>query len=525
MSTVDTRFKILALATFAPVADEALAIPPQVVDRASLDEVMGKMALHLDLNVEKSLCPEGRLTFRFDRLKSLHPDGIVTSHPFFKQLSAAKEYIKKARQDGEPNDRIRQELRQWPELPPIELQAPPVSPKTPNQHSQIDHILAMVALDSATQTGADSIRTDTQQLDAIACGLLNALFDDKRFQTMESAWRGLRLLLQQGVDTAETTVSISSVQPEALEANLEALSPHLIADLPNVILLDLPFDNTPLAASRLEIAARWAATWMVPIIAWVPASFFQLTQWSRLGTLPYIPNHLGFPAYAKFNRLRQSSDGHWICLTCNRFLVRYPYGEENPPRHTPFVESGLNWIAPVWGLGTLISQSVSRHRWPTGFCDKQRFLIQDLAFHTDGHLPPMVSETLFDQNRLSQFVEVGFTPLATAPKKDWAFFPRAVTVSGQSLAYQLLLTQATQFILWCKDHLPAEIAPDDLKRQLESYLTRFSEQSDPPLFSSIVIDIETQATQAESGIPLTIQLMPAAAFLQNRRPIELRLNW
>jgi len=525
MSGFDTRFKILALATFAPEADEALAISPQVVDRASLDEVMGKMALHLDLNVEKSLCPQGRLNFQFDRLKALHPDGIVTSHPFFIQLSAAKDFIKTARQNGEPNDRIRQELRQWPELPPIELQAPAVSPKAPNQTSQIDHILNMVALDSTSQTRQVSSRTDAEQLEAIERGLLNALFDDKRFQTMESAWRGLRLLLQQGVDTAETTVSISSVQPEALEANLEALSPHVIADLPNVILLDLPFDNTPLAAERLEIAARWAGTWMVPIIAWVPASFFQLSQWSRLGTLPYIPNHLGSSAYAKFHRLRLSPDGHWICLTCNRFLVRYAYGEENPPRHTPFVESGWNWIAPVWGLGTLIAQSISRHRWPTGFCDKQRFLIQDLAFHTDGHLPPMVSETLFDQNRFSQFVEAGFTPLATAPKKDWAFFPRAVTISGQSLAYQLLLTQVTQFILWCKDHLLAENDPDDLKRQLESHLTRFSEQSDPPLFSSIVIDIETKATQAESGIPLTIKLMPAAAFLQNRRPIELRLDW
>jgi len=522
MTSFDQRLKILALAPFASDADRIPSVRPWVVERTTLDEVMGTMNIRFTLFVEKRLCPRGSLTFQLDRLKSLHPDGIVKSHPFFQQLTHAKAFVQNARQKGEPAGHIRQGLNQWPELPPLDIQDRPL-PETSEPTGSIDNILNMVALDSTAQTSTGSGRGETDQIDAIVSSLLAALFADARFQTMESAWRGLRLLLQQGVENSDTVVSIAALDAESMAERLEALTPHLVNDPPSVVLLDLPFDNTPLGVERLGIAAQWAATLMVPVIAWVPANFFQLSQWSELGTLPYLPHHLQTQAYVKFHNLKQSPNGHWLCLTCNRFLVRHPYGTENRPRHASFSESSHNWIAPVWGLGTLIAQSTSRHRWPTRFCDIRHFRLQDLAFHSDGDLPPLVSETLFDLNRLEQLVQAGFTPLATEPKRDSAFFPKAVTVNGNSLAFQLLLAQVTQFVLWCKDHLSAESNPDHLKQQLSSALTIFSQQSDPSAFSSM--EIETQPMDPEGRIPVVIRLTPAVAILPGTQPIELQINW
>ena len=142
----------------------------------------------------------------------------------------------------------------------------------------------MVALDGTETAEPGSHQDEADQIDTVAKAILTALFEDHRFQEMESAWRGLRLLLQQGVsDNASATVSIATVHTQTLAERLDDLTPLIVNDLPNVILLDLPFDNTPLSIERLTAAARWSTTLMVPVIAWVPPAFFQIPKWSRLG--------------------------------------------------------------------------------------------------------------------------------------------------------------------------------------------------------------------------------------------------
>ncbi len=523
MTSFDTHFKILALAPFQPEDAGAVPKPPQVVERSTLDDVMHSMAIRLPLNIEKSLCPNGSLEFQLANLKSFHPDGIVKSNPFFQKLSQAKAYLEAARRKGETTSRIREGLHQWPELPTIDIQEkkPPAKSKS---ESNIDNILSMVALDGTETAEPGSHQDEADQIDTVAKAILTALFGDHRFQEMESAWRGLRLLLQQGVsDNASATVSIATVHTQTLAERLDDLTPLIVNDLPNVILLDLPFDNTPLSIERLTAAARWSTTLMVPVIAWVPPAFFQIPKWSRLGTLPLIRHHIETQAYAKYQSVVQSEYGHWLCLTCNRFLVRYPYGEDNQPRLIPFNEPDVNWIAPVWSLGTLVAQSAYKEGWPTRFCDVQKYQIQDLALQTGGELPPMVSEAQFDRDRLEQFVQGGFTPLACETKRDVAFFPKAVVINGTSLAYQILLSQVTQFILWCKDHISSEGDPGHLEEQLKTALNRFSDQSDPPGFAKAAIDV--QPIDQQGRIPVAIKLTPSSTTLPGQHPIELHLGW
>lgn len=523
MSTFDARFKVLALSPFHADEDRTPSGPPLRVERASLDAIIEAMQIQLSLPLEKSLCPDGSLSFHFNNLKSLHPDGIVKSHPFFQKLYNAKAFIETARRDGESAHRIREGLHQWPDLPPIDIQERKSAEKS-SPKGGVDNILSMVALNGAEKDKVPPVQSEADQIDAIASSILETLFNDGRFQTMESAWRGLRLLLQQGVsDSSAGTVHIAGVHAETLTESLDALTPHIVNDLPNVILLDLPFENTPISIERLAVAAEWAATMMVPLIAWVPPTFFQLSSWPELDTLPFIPHHIETQTYAKFQKVVQSEGGRWLCLACNRFRIRYPYGEENRTRHVPFNESNINWIAPVWGLGALVAQSASRDGWPTRFCDIRKYQIQDLALPTTAALPPMVSEVCFEHDRLEQFIQAGFTPLASETKRDSAFFPKATMANGASLAYQILLSQVTQFILWCKDHISAEGDPGHLKEQLKAALDRFSNKSAPPGFSEGAIEV--QPTDQQGCIPVTIKLTPSAATLPGQPPIELHLNW
>lgn len=521
------RFKILTLAPFdvadahgnLPVWDR----PPVSVDRVGLDQAMTAMDIRLWLPLPTSCCPSGGLEFHIDHLKGLHPDGLLKSHPFLFQADQARRFLTQSRKDGLIAAQIRDGLNQWSDLPPIDVPDRPAPSTASPSADTIDNLLNMVAVpDQQGMSTPKSVQEPTP-VDAIIHQVLAELFAHPGFRQLEAAWRGLRLLLQQGAVEDNVRVDIAAVHPETLDASLEALSVHLVNDLPGLIILDLPFDNSPLSAERLARVAQWASTLMVPLVAWTPPAFFQIQGWDDLAALPYLPHHLETSAYAKFRTLQQSHDGHWVCLACNRFLIRYPYGPENRPRQIDFVESGPLWIPPVWALGTLVARAMATTGRPARFTDQRRFRIQDLALHPEKTAQPVTVEHLLPRDRLDQMVTAGINPLATERGGDTAFFPQAVTLAGTSLAYQLLTCQVTQFVLWCKDNLPAENDPAALETQLRLAFQVFSEQSTPNGLDSFVISSEP--TNAEGKIPLTISVTPSAAFLPGRTSIELNLDW
>jgi type VI secretion system protein ImpC len=523
MMIPEPSFHILCLAPFDGEAGRNNPVAPRSVASADLDEAMAALQIRFFLSLDSDLCPAGGLDLQLDCLKALHPDGIVKTQPFFEHLFQARTFVQTARGQGADAVQIRQGLKQWPDLPPIEVREEIPEKKQASSESRLDSILNMVTLPDSPTAASPQLPNEADPVDAIAQRILDTLFASPRFQRLESVWRGLRLLLQQTKADGAVHVQVACVHAETLGEDLEALTPHVIGNLPNVILLDLPFDNSSVAIERLNVAARWAATLMVPIIAWSAVEFLQISSWGDLGTLPFVPHHMETPAYAKFQKLRHSDEGHWLCLACNRFLTRYPYGKENRPRHFPFNESDPLWIAPVWAVAALIAQSVAQCGWPTRFCERNRFQVQDLALHSQGQLPPMVSEGRIDRDRLDQLARAGLTPLASETGSDRAFLPRAVTIAGSSLAYQLLLSQATQFILWCKDQLPAATNTTILQAHLEDALRLFSDRSRPPGFARMTVT--TGPADTAGRIPVHLALMPDPAVLPGSLVIEMGLDW
>ncbi len=523
MQLPNAPYKILALAPFTMAPSQPWLQAPLPVDRQSLDDAMQAMTINGYLPLESELCPARGLDLLFDNLKSLHPDGMVKSISYLAKLMAAKEFVIKARKNGEHATQILDELRhRWPDLPAINLKdSAPTKSSAAKSSSSLDNLLDMVALPGQDQGQKPVNQDETRQFDAIVQKVLSTLFEWPAFRQMEAAWRGLRLLLQQGIVGAGAAVQIVPIQPENLSSTIDAITPLIIDQPPDVVLLDLPFDNSALAMERLATVARWAATMMTPLIAWAPASFLQIDNWDQLVTLPFIPNHVAQPAYAKYQKLRQSADGHWVSLTCNRFLVRYPYGPENKPRSVNFAETTLSWVPPIWAIGTLIAQSVSQTGWPTHLTHRQKFNIQDLALQHPPGIPPMVVEANFDRDRQDQFIRAGLTPLVS--ERDTAFVTQAVALSGTALAYQLLICRMTQFLLWCKDNLPAETEPAILQTQLKLAFQVLSEQSRPPAFESVTIF--TGPPDNEGHIPITISIVPSGSVLPSRQPIEMMLDW
>ena len=522
MQTDGTRYSILALAPFDPNPALDDRGTPLEVTRETLDEKAAALNIRYCLPLDTNLCPSGGIELAIDGIKALQPDSMLQKNGYLKRLLEAGAFVDRARKDSQTVDQIADGLRRWPDLPKVAL------PITPNhktvEHSDssrdaIDQILQMVAMPAPP--GRSPIAGNPLQ--DMPAQILNALLRRPDFRRMEAAWRGLRLLLSQGAVSDSVRVAIAPLRPESPIEGLHRLSPRLQADPPSLIIVDWSFDNTPLSIERLRALSQWADALMVPVLAWVSPAFLQIDSWEELTALSYLPHHLDTAAYAKYRTLRQAPESRWLSLTCNRFLVRYPYGPENPPRRISMQEPTPLWIAPVWGLATLVAQSVCHTGWPTRFTEGARFQLHDLAAANSTRTPPIVTEFSPDADRRAQLLKIGLSPLSTEAGRDRAFCNEAVTLAGSSLKHQLMIGQVSQFIRWCREHLPVDRTPADLQFQLKLAFQVFSERSRPAGLAEVRVDAQTPD---EAGcLPVRVLITPTMEVLPGEDPIELQLNW
>ena len=88
-----SQFKLLALGPFTAAPAQVWQQAPLEVDRQSLDAAMAALGIHLLLPLDAHLAPDGGLDFHFDCLKALHPDGLMSRHPYLNQLVQAKAFL------------------------------------------------------------------------------------------------------------------------------------------------------------------------------------------------------------------------------------------------------------------------------------------------------------------------------------------------------------------------------------------------------------------------------------------------
>jgi type VI secretion system protein ImpC len=516
-------FKILALAPVLPQHKTCWEQDPIQVDKYNLDEVMHTLSPSVHIPLPRDLCPAGGLDLSLTGLKSLHPDGLVETNPFFNHFLEAKEYLKEAFSRGLSHEQIAEGLGDWPDLPPIQI---PSANKAPSKKaaSAVENILKIVALpEQDTAAISASLPKRVGQVDAIMRQVLGRVFSAPSFRDIEAVWRGVKLLLDQGKTDGNVRLEIVPVVPETLDETLTLLAPRLIQTPPSIVILDLAWDNSPKSIESLHRVAELGEIVLAPVICWITNQFFYLDSWHTLNTLPYLPHHLDGQPYAKWRRLAGSPSAKWLAVTCNRLVARYPYGQDNPARTIPFEESAPLFVSPVWALAALIAQSVAATGWPTCFAQWQRIRITDLALYAPGTKDAIATETSFSEDRIEQFIKAGILPLVSPRRSDIAFSPGDTTVAGVPLSYQVLVSKVSHFVLWCKDNFAASLEPDDLKKRLEKAFALLWETTGHPAPKGL--DITLGKLDKHGKQPVTITLTPSREVLPSGATIELQFLW
>lgn len=520
ISIPDIPFSILALAPFTPEISHEASAKILTIDPIDIDQTLLVMAPSFFVSLPLEICPAGGVQIQLQRMRDFTPDGLLESQPYLTQLLEADLFCNEAEQQKMSPQDILQRLKTWPALP----QLLPASAKefTKGKSSSLENILSMVDLpgsQSSVQVEASTGAGGTYG--ALACQILDAIFADPTFRSLESCWFGLRHLGRY-LAAAGGRLEILSASTEDIKEVLEENRERLITQPPSLFLIDQAFSSSERSIQILDTLAQFGQEMLVPVLAWADYSFFQISSWIELDKLSFLPNYFEGASFASYRSLQQSDSGRWIALACNRFLTRFPYGPEYRSRVLPFKEQGLAWHSPVWGVAALMASRVKEIGWPTGMASSAQCLLEDLAITTEGLKEPGSLEVKLSKNRLEQLTCCGIMPLAGRKGTDTAFLAGDVMLAKNiSLSYQLLVCRVSHFILWCRDHWQECMQEEELESRLRTGFQLFAEEQGP--FPAG--DVTVTCRLAQGALNVSFCWRPSSQILSTRQEIVLEFSW
>ena len=436
MDNTSLPYKILALAPFAPVPQEKFKPEFVEVDLYSIDEAIEQISPVLYVPLPADLCPEGAVTLKFKRIKDFKPESIVKNNPYLTSMSNSKESTQ------------------------ISGQKKGSAPSAKEEKSKIDDILSMVATsDSSPDSSSGTLLK--KPIDSVMSSITRKIFSNTKFQRTESAWRGLQNLIKKAdiKGFKKISLSISSVSQNSLEAVLNEIALLPYNEIPNMVLIDLGFDNTIPSIELLEKVAQFTDRMLLPACVWIESEFFRIENFNQLHKIPYIKNHLADVSYAKFKKVTTLPGAAWLIVNCNSFAIR--------PAHE-FEEQPL-FVSPVWGMGILCAKAVNKEGWPMGFTKYNTYIINDLAMFSSDDKTTASTRALFSEDRIMQLVEAGITPVVGVKNKDFALIPKQTSLAGDSIKFQMFFNRVIESLIDVREKSISGNRPED---EISSGLSR-----------------------------------------------------
>ncbi|MDQ5986644.1 MAG: hypothetical protein CSYNP_02374 [Syntrophus sp. SKADARSKE-3] len=525
MQYSDPTFTILALGAFTPLGESGYSARLVPAETPSLEEALGAFSPRLWIPVPTAICPDGGLTLAPRRIEDLHPDDLIRTVPYLKDLYDAMVWIGEAMGRGlTPEDMAAWIKDHWRTLPlNLSLGTKPAATR-----SAVDDLLSMVELPGSAgppDSGSGGPAAWKRQIEQLLADNLACVFADPSFRAFEAAWRGAEVVLRQGIAQGGqgTRMYLASVSPAGLEDALESIADDAARILPNLIVVDMPFDQSPRCLDMLDGLARFAENLLAPAAVWVRPSFLHLGRWDELHRLPLLQNHIETAAYAKWRKLMARQDGCWLVAVGNRFLSRLPYGSDNRPRSVFLEERELLWVSPVWAVAALAAQSIEIFGWPSRFSDAANIRLRQMTVFDIPDRGRSVTEGAISEERVYQLIDIGVTALTGAPEKEAVFIPRETTVAGESLGFQMFLSRVIAFLIRCRDQFsagPEELSPE--KYVYEALVALFRRTGyEPPS------DLSVEAGDAEAyePVPLAIAFSPPPPVRIGDRQIAFTFSW
>lgn len=293
------------------------------------------------------------------------------------------------------------------------------------------------------------------EIDAKLGSQMDEILHHPDFQALESAWRGLQLLVDRTNFRENIRIEILSVSKEDLLDDFE--------DSPEVMQSGLykhiytaeygQFGGQPVGAIIANYYLSWLAGRQADAVRLqrglhgpravrgrCRAKVFGLESFTGLPDLKDLKDHFEGPQFAKWQSFRQSEDSRYVALTVPRFLLRTPYDpEENPVKSFAYKETVANshehylWGNTAYAFGTRLTDSFAKYRWCPNIVGPQSGgAVEDLPLHhfeSMGEIETKIpTEVLVSDRREFELAEEGFISLTMRKGSDNAAFFSASSV-------------------------------------------------------------------------------------------------
>lgn len=313
-----------------------------------------------------------------------------------------------------------------------------------------------VFLDLASQSGSVE-RIDKSLLDDYIARLDNAISDQldevmhhPEFQKVESAWRSLEFLVSRTDHKSNCKIELLDVSKQDLIEDFEdvpdvsqsGLYRHTYVDeydTPggepfSVMVSNYEFDCSAPDITLLREVSRVAAAAHCPFLGSVGPRFFGKESAEELTRIDDVGTYLDKAEFIRWRGFRDSEDARYVGLMMPRFLLRVPYGEDNPVRSFNYTEKVAGedhekylWGNPTFAFASNVARSFKHNGWPVNIRGPESGgKLEHLPMHYydvgQGRQAKVPTEVLISESKEFEFAEQGFVPLSYYKNSDYACF-------------------------------------------------------------------------------------------------------
>ncbi|MHA7847481.1 type VI secretion system contractile sheath large subunit [Serratia sp. D1N4] len=289
------------------------------------------------------------------------------------------------------------------------------------------------------------------ELDQMISRQLDVVMHHPEFQKVESAWRGLKQLVD-GTDFRQNVkIEVLDISKEDLRQDFED-SPEIIQsgmyrhayiqeyDTPGgepigAVISNYEFDAGPQDIALLRNISKVSASAHMPFIGAVGPAFFGKSSMEEVAAIKDIGNYFDRAEYIKWKSFRDTDDARYIGLTMPRVLGRLPYGPDTVPvRSFNYVEEVKGpdhekylWTNASFAFAANMVKSFIKNGWCVQIRGPQAGgAVTDLPIHLydlgTGNQVKIPSEVMIPETREFEFANLGFIPLSYYKNRDYACF-------------------------------------------------------------------------------------------------------
>jgi type VI secretion system protein ImpC len=349
-------------------------------------------------------------------------------------------------------------------------------------------------------------------------------------QKIESAWRGLKLVIDRTNFRENVRVEILNISKDQLLEDFEdapeitksGLYKHVYTaeygqfggEPVAAMVANYHFGPGPQDVKLLQSVAAVGAMSHSPFIAAAGPQFFGEDSFEKLPNLKDLKSIFEGPQYIKWQSFRESEDSRYVGLTLPRFLLRLPYGENsNPIKAFNYEEtvSGSHehylWGNTAFAFATRLTDSFAKYRWcPNIIGPQSGGSVEDLPLHqyeSMGEIETKIpTEVLISDRREYELAEEGFIPLTMRKGSDNAAFFSANSVQkpkffgiskegkeaetnyklGTQLPYMFIINRLAHYIkVLQREQIGSWKERADLERELNQWIRQYvADQENPP---------------------------------------------